>query len=360
VRGGQLPEDGCLLLAVENGQRNLLSAKGVRFPLRQIVPKGYRKGEEAGVFICFPVMQREFEYGYIILNHSHSTDWGEMISDLVGSAIRSMRLREELARRTEDLERSYQDLLGAQKRLVETDKMAALGELVAGIAHEVNTPLGVGVTAVSTLLDDTGELARLVETRQAKPIPGIVQNLQESATIAMRNLERAAQLIESFKQIAVDQTRAQVRTFNLEHYLQDVVRSVAPRLKPGAHRVDVHCPSSLELTCDPSMIARIFTNLIINSLIHGFEGRREGVIVICCRQDGGLISIEYRDNGAGMDADALEKMFHPFFTTKRGRGGTGLGMHIVYNLVVQGLAGNIVAKSRPDEGVCFLITFPAG
>jgi signal transduction histidine kinase/DNA-binding LacI/PurR family transcriptional regulator len=358
ISNTRLPSDARLVLALEEGQRNLLSADGVTFPVKQIIPPGYRRGREAGAFIGFPVMQREYEYGYIILNHSRSTDWGEMISDLVGSAIRSIRLRQELAQRTTQLEHSYQDLVGAQKRLVEADKMAALGELVAGVAHEINTPVGVGVTAVSTLMDETRTLSDLVERRQAGPIPGVVRNLQESAAIAMRNLERAAQLIESFKQIAVDQTRSEVRTINLAGYLEDVVRSVAPRLKPRGHQVEIICPKSIEIACDPSIIARIFTNLIINSLLHGFEGQREGLITIECAREVNSITIDYRDNGHGMDVATLDKMFHPFFTTKRGRGGTGLGMHIVYNLVTKGLGGQIRAESEPGAGVRFLIHLP--
>lgn len=359
VVAGNLPKEGRLLLALENGQRNLLSPNGIHFPLSQIIPPGYRQGQTPGVFIAFPVMQREYEYGYIILNHSRSTDWGEMISDLVGSAIRSIRLRHELAQRTTQLEHSYRDLVGAQKRLVETDKMAALGELVAGVAHEINTPVGVGVTAVSTLMDETRTLADLVARRQAGPIPGVVRNLQESASIAMRNMERAAQLIESFKLIAVDQTRAETRTFALGRYLDDVVRSVSPRLKSGGHRVEVECPETIELTCDPSIIARILTNLMINSLQHGFENRRDGLITLRAQREHDQIILEYRDNGAGMDPSTLEKMFHPFFTTKRGRGGTGLGMHIVYNLVVTGLGGQIEASSQPGHGTAFRISFPA-
>ena len=174
----------------------------------------------------------------------------------------------------------------------------------------------------------------------------------------MRNLERAAQLIESFKQIAVDQTRSEARTFNLASYLEDVARSVAPRLKPGKHQIEIICPQAIDIDCDPSIIARIFTNLIINSLLHGFEGRREGLITIECLRTPDGITLDYRDNGQGMDATALDKMFHPFFTTKRGRGGTGLGMHIVYNLVSKGLGGQIRAESTPGAGVRFLITLP--
>lgn len=356
---GKAPEKAHLWLALEQGRRYELPPQGKPFASRDFIPEGYRQNQEAGVYVLSPIMHGEFEYGYVIFNQSSSTNYYETLANAIGSAMRHLQLRNELARQTTELARSYQELVGAQKRLVEADKMAALGELVAGIAHEINTPVGVGVTAVSTILDETRALADLVERRQAKPIPGIVQNLQESALIAMRNLERAAQLIESFKLIAVDQTRAEVRTFNLHRYLDDVVRSVSPRLRSGSHQVTIDCPETIELTCDPSIIARILTNLMINSLLHGFENRREGLISVQCRAEGPRIVIEYRDNGCGMDAATLEKMFHPFFTTKRGRGGTGLGMHIVYNLVVKGLGGQIEASSTPGSGAHFRMNFPA-
>lgn len=352
------PAQARLVLAMENNNAYPLPEGGVCFPTRLLVAPGYRHSEGAGIFVSFPLIQREYEYGYLIVNHSRSSDWGETLAELVGSAIRSLHLREELARRSQQLEASYQELLGAQRRLVEADKMAALGELVAGVAHEINTPVGVGVTAVSTVLDEVQTLADLVQRRQAGPIPGVVQNLQESAAIAMRNLERAAALIESFKQIAVDQTRDEVRTFNLAQYLGDVVRSVSPRLRPGGHRVEVDCPAAIELTCDPSIIARAITNLTINSLVHGFEGMREGVIRIDCQSVAQGVVLEYRDNGCGMSSEVLEKVFNPFFTTKRGRGGTGLGMHIVYNLITQGLKGTIHCASSPGQGVCFRIVIP--
>jgi len=356
---GRAPQRSRLTLAMERGQRFLLDANGVLFPSHDLIPAGYRQQNQADAFILAPVMHGEIEYGFLILNQSASTNYYETLASAIGSAIRQLSLREQLESRTLQLERSYQELVSTQKRLVEADKMAALGELVAGVAHEINTPLGVGVTAVSTLQDETGLLAELVERRQGKAIPAVLRNLQESARIAMRNLERAVQLIESFKQIAVDQTRSEVRTFNLASYLEDVALSVSPRLKSGGHRVEIACPPDIELTCDPSIIARILTNLMINSLQHGFEQRHHGLISLICERQQEQIIMTYRDDGAGMAAETLKKMFNPFFTTKRGRGGTGLGMHIAYNLVVQGLGGQIEAQSQPEQGVRFRISFPA-
>lgn len=359
VMQSEPPLQARLMLAVENSERHDLPVGGVPFPVRQLIAPGYRRAEKAGAFISFPVMQREYEYGYVIVNHSRSTNWGEMLSDLIGSAVRSLRLRDELASQKQQLEHFYKELLSAQQRIIETDKMAALGELVAGIAHEINTPIGVGVTAISTLTEDIQYLADLVERRQAGPIPALVRHIREGADITMRNLERSAQLIESFKQIAVDQSRAESRTINLSHYVQDIVRSVMPRLRSGGHEVEIACPDDLETTCDPSVITRILTNLIINSLLHGFENRRNGHIGISFSRDGQGLLLDYRDDGKGMPDEVREKMFLPFFTTKRGQGGTGLGMHIVYNLVTQGLHGTIHCESASDAGVHFRITFPS-
>lgn len=353
------PVQARLVLAVENGLRHDLPVAGVQFPVRQLIAPGYRRGDKAGTFISFPVMQREYEYGYLIVNQSRSTNWGEMLSDLIGSAIRSLRLRNELAEQKQQLEISYQNLLSAQKRLVETDKMAALGELVAGVAHEINTPVGVGITAASTLLEESNHLLAAIERREGRHLPSMAGHLHECADVVLRNLERAAQLIESFKLIAVDQTRSEVRTFNLAGYLQDVIRSLMPKLRPGGHVVEVDCPADIAVTCDPSIVVRIVTNLVMNSLSHGFDATSNGRIRIRCWQTPAEWGLEYRDDGCGMDEKVLEKMFHPFFTTKRGRGGTGLGMHIVYNLVTQGLRGTIQCESAPGEGVCFRIVSPA-
>lgn len=342
--GGVSPTEARLWFAMENGIRKPLPADGLVFPAHQIIPPGCRHGEKPGVFVAFPVMQRECEYGYVIFNQSRSTDWGEAFSGLIGSAIRNLRLRE--------------DLLSAQKRLVEADKMAALGELVAGVAHEINTPVGIGVTAASTLLDESNRLVDAINRRDARNLSGTAGQIQECAEIALRNLERAAQLIESFKLIAVDQTRSEVRTIPLASYLQDVIRSLVPKLRPGKHTVEVDCPDDIEVTCDPSIVIRIITNLVMNSLLHGFEDGRKGHIHMHCWKNRNDWGIEYRDDGRGMDAATLEKMFHPFFTTRRGRGGTGLGMHIVYNLVTQGLKGHILCESKPEAGICFRITAP--
>lgn len=355
---GRAPEQARLLLAMEQGQRYDVPEGGVSFTSHQLLPVGYRRNAEAGTFVLMPIMHGKNEYGYVIFNQSRSTNYYETLGASIGSALRSLHLRDELAGRTRQLELSYQDLLNAQRRLVEADKMAALGELVAGVAHEINTPVGVGVTAASTLMDESSRLLEAIERREGRNLPGMAGHIHECADVVLRNLERAAQLIESFKLIAVDQTRAEVRTINLASYLQDVMRSLMPKLRPGGHMVEVECPAEIEVTCDPSIVIRIITNLVMNSLLHGFESTRNGKIQLHCWQTPAEWGIEYRDDGCGMDEKVLEKMFHPFFTTKRGRGGTGLGMHIVYNLVTQGLNGRIQCESALGKGVLFRIVAP--
>jgi len=301
-----------------------------------------------------------FEDGRQVGSFAMVTD----ITDRIRAEEEIRKLNEELEgrvrERTAELERSLTTLKDAQKKLVESEKMASLGSLVAGVAHEVNTPVGVAVTAASFLQDKTRTLAEkhagdgVTEQDLAK----YVRAAKEASTLILSNLQRAAELVRSFKQVAVDQSAEKRRIFNVRHYLDELLLSMRPEYKRTRHTIAIDCPDDIVVDNFPGILAQVVTNLVMNSLIHGFDGIEAGEIRIAVTPDTTGITLVYRDNGKGMDRHVLEHVFDPFFTTRRSKGGTGLGMHVVYNLVTQTLGGNIDCDSTPGEGVTFTIYMP--
>jgi signal transduction histidine kinase len=172
------------------------------------------------------------------------------------------------------------------------------------------------------------------------------------------NTQRAAALVRSFKQVAVDQSSDDIRTFKLRNYLDEVLLSLQPKLKGKPVQIAIDCPADIELESFPGAVSQIVTNLVMNSLVHGFEGDVPGQIRISARLDGETLLFDYADDGAGMDADTLAKLFDPFFTTKRGLGGSGLGAHILYNLVTGPLGGSVKVDSAPGQGLNYHLRFP--
>jgi ligand-binding sensor domain-containing protein/signal transduction histidine kinase len=268
----------------------------------------------------------------------------------------------EKTRANEDLEQALRQLRIAQAQLVQSEKLASLGALVAGVAHEINTPVGVGVTAASTLQD----WAQRVQQQQAaatltrSELDRFLNVAGESAHILLKNLQRAADLIQSFKQVAVDQSSGERRRFDIKAYVHEVLQSLAPKLNRTPHRVTVECPDELLVDSYPGALAQILTNFIGNSLLHAFPQERAGEIRISVAADGEAVVLRYQDDGIGIPPENLQRIYDPFFTTKRGSGGSGLGMHIVYNLVTQMLGGTITATSTPGRGTAFEVRFPGG
>ncbi len=248
----------------------------------------------------------------------------------------------------------------AQNHLVEVEKMAALGMLVAGVAHEINTPVGVGVTAASHLEQKTRTFKNLYqEDRMTRSdMENYLNTAIDSTDIILRNLLRAAEQIRSFKQVAVDQSSSETRQFNLKTYIDGLLISLHPELKRTHHRIAVHCPEDLEIFSDPGAFSQLLTNLILNSLIHGFEGIDQGEIVLEITQAPERLQLHCRGNGRGIPADAPRHTSEPFYTTKREQGSSGLGLYIVYNLVTQKLGGAIRCESTPGGGTTFVIQIP--
>jgi PAS domain S-box-containing protein len=258
------------------------------------------------------------------------------------------------------LQESLETLKKTQNQLIQSEKMASLGGLVAGVAHEINTPLGISVTASSFLERKTKEIKELFDLNRLKrsDFKKFIEIGMESASSILANLNRAAELIQSFKQVAVDQTVEEKRVFGLKHYIDEVFISLRPRYKRTLHQISVNCPENIELNSYPGVFMQVLTNLVMNSLLHGFDKIEQGQISIEITDNIQTVTIEYRDNGKGMTDEQLAKIYDPFFTTRRGQGGTGLGMHIVYNLVTQSLSGEIECHSRLGEYTVFTITIP--
>lgn len=269
-------------------------------------------------------------------------------------------IEDELRKRNRELAESMDTLQMAKDQLVESERMASLGGLVAGIAHDVNTPLGVGVTAASFMQERLKTLQGDFDDKKltSKAMNAFLTEAQQTTTLLLSNLNRASELVSSFKQVAVDQTSEAEREVNLKQYINEVVQSLAPNFKKTEHKIDIDCQDDLKIRCAPGVIAQIFTNMVMNSLIHGFENKAKGTIKVDIRADEETIFIDYQDDGKGLSQDDLQRHFDAFFTTKRGKGGSGLGTHIMYNLVTQTLGGQIEALSEPDCGLQYKISFP--
>jgi two-component system NtrC family sensor kinase len=182
--------------------------------------------------------------------------------------------------------------------------------------------------------------------------------VDQSLRIMTTNTQRAAALVRSFKQVAVDQSSDDIRSFNMKSYLSEVLLSLQPKLKGRPVKVEVDCAPDIDLESFPGAVSQVITNMLMNSLVHGFEHEQAGAIVIKVALEGEMVVLDYSDNGAGMDADTLAKLFDPFFTTRRGSGGSGLGAHILYNLVTGALGGTVKVGSAPGQGLQYHLRFP--
>jgi signal transduction histidine kinase len=266
----------------------------------------------------------------------------------------------ELTRANAELTNTLAILQTTQTELVEREKLASLGSVVAGVAHEVNTPIGVGVTAASSLQRATEQIAAKFRSGDLKKsdLADYIDQAVLSSEILGTNLSRAAELVRSFKRIAVDQSSETLGSVELGSYINDVVNSLRPQLKKGRHSIEVHVVDPVVLETTPSALWQIVSNLVMNSLVHAYGPGEHGTLQITVQRVGSTASIVYSDNGRGMPTDVRRRIFEPFFTTKRGQGGSGLGLSIVYNLVTKTLGGTISCTSAPGLGTKFTVTFP--
>jgi ligand-binding sensor domain-containing protein/signal transduction histidine kinase len=259
-----------------------------------------------------------------------------------------------------NLKHTIDQLKQTQGELVESEKMAALGGLVAGVAHEINTPLGVAVTAASHVEGELGRIEQRLGSNELtrSDLDAFIGVARDGMRFILRNLQRAARLIGSFKQVAVDQSSDDLRPINLRDYLEEVLTSLQPALKKTRHQVTVECADDLMLVTYPGAIYQIVVNLVMNSLTHAWDEGAVGQIRIAAKSVGTDIVLTYVDDGRGMTEETRRRAFEPFYTTRRGQGGSGLGLHIVWNLATGRLHGAINCDSAPGLGVRFELRFP--
>ncbi|MCQ8880720.1 ATP-binding protein [Pseudoalteromonas shioyasakiensis] len=346
--------------------------------------ESYLKPLNIGAMLDAPIRYKGKMIGIFCCEHiGGSRQWTEdecsfigALADLYGRALSAqenermnaeleranLHLEQRVAERTRTLEKTLSELTAMQEKLIEAEKMASLGNLVAGIAHEVNTPIGIAVTANSSAKDKLNSLNQLIEANtltKAALLEGM-NHLNECIKISFANLERAAKLISDFKQTAVDQSSLNLLETNIKDYFENILHSLMPLTRSNNVEVNIDCVDDFSLITVPGALSQIFLNLVNNSCVHGFIGREQNRIDITVGidDDTNSYTVTYKDNGHGMSEDVMHKVFEPFFTTKRGSGGSGLGMSIVYNLATQALQGEVSIDSMPDHGVTLTFKLP--
>ncbi|HJV85622.1 MAG TPA: PAS domain S-box protein [Noviherbaspirillum sp.] len=268
---------------------------------------------------------------------------------------------EALQQANEELAYTLDTLNKAQEELVRSEKLAALGSLVAGIAHELNTPIGNSMMVASTLANQTHALSATYQENGLKRsiLEGYISDAAKASDILVRNLQRAANLVNSFKQVAVDQTSSQRRRFSVAEVVSEIMLTMWPTLKKTSFIVKQNIPDSLVMDSYPGPLGQVITNLVNNALLHGFEGRQDGTVSVTgVAVEDGWLELVVRDNGIGIPAGNLNRIFDPFFTTKLGAGGSGLGLNITHNIVTGVLGGRIRVQSEVGAGSEFVLTLP--
>lgn len=346
-----LPPDGILSMAraehdpIIESQVVRTQSAGAEWRLHWEMHAAYGGGPEMG-------LARAALFGGLIMS---------ILAGLVMDMLVIQRLRaHELDSANERLRTANLSLRNALDQLVRTEKLASLGALVAGIAHELNTPIGNSLTVATTLREKTTAFARALEDGALRKsvLNDFVDTATRAADLVEHNIQRASELVGNFKQVAVDQTSARRRQFDLREVVEEVLWTLTPTLKHLPHHVELAIAQGIMMDSYPGPLGQILTNFVTNSLTHAFNEQNAGLIRIEAEPGHDKVALRYRDNGAGIDPANLGKIFDPFFTTKLGSGGSGLGLHIVYNLVTGILGGHIHVASARGQGTVFELVLP--
>lgn len=268
---------------------------------------------------------------------------------------------------TQKLAETIANLEETQTQLAQSEKMATLGKLIAGVAHEINTPLGIAVTSTSLIAENTDDLSQKLNNKSLnqKQLKSYINIVSKSSAISNKGLERVIELMHSFKEVAADQIIEREREINLSVYTNEVLSTLSNELKRNHIDCCVDGDQDIKIKTIPGALAQIITNLVNNSIRHGFQTTSNSILkeqnrikLTIEKNCADEVCLTYQDNGIGMSAEVLQQVFDPFFTTKRNKGGTGLGMNIVYNIIEQKLSGKIDIKSNEGQGVTCKITLP--
>jgi len=269
------------------------------------------------------------------------------------------RVLEETNRQSRELHGTLMNLRETQDQLIEAKKIASLAQLVTGVAHEINTPVGISITANSTLRNHLSEFMDIAATGRfrRKQLDEFMGLLDDHTKIIEANMTRAAKLVQDFKAVSVAETGGSLEEFDLKVFLDGLVASLEPTVRKQGHKITLKCVNSATVVTYPGALSQIVTNLVMNALAHAFVDMA-GEVTVSASTDPKTIYLSCSDNGVGIPEEFRQRIFEPFFTTKRGLGGTGLGLHIVYNLVKQKLQGTIAMRSICPGGTSFVMTFP--
>jgi signal transduction histidine kinase len=303
-------------------------------------------------------------YGRVIANADARDEIGEMaraVEVFRENAIAKRRAEIELRASKESAENALAELRSTQKSLIDAEKLAALGGLVAGVAHEVNNPVGISLTVASSLVrrcDLFAAEAKEGSLRRSR-LDEFIGQVSDAAGQLVANLHRAGELIQSFKQVAVDRSHAERREFRLREATEQIVVSVRPVLRKAQVAIDIDIPPDIVMDSDPGSYGQVLTNILLNAVIHAFPDGPPGKVEVRARPLGFRhVEIVVADDGVGMSEEVRRRAFDPFFTTRRSQGGTGLGLHIIHNLVTQSLGGQLHLDSAPGRGTTIRIVLP--
>lgn len=269
-------------------------------------------------------------------------------------------LEQRVEQRTAELAAAMETLHRAQEDLLQSEAKATIGAMVASVTHELNTPIGNSVMAASTLGDQAKVFLDNIETGQLKrsEMTAFLTALRSGTELIQRNLLRAEDLLKNFKQVAVDHASEQRRPFDLKQTIDEIIAMLMPSLKRQAHRIVVDVPAGIQLDSFPGPFGQVLINLINNAYLHAFEGKALGTFTISAQVHGDTLHLDLTDDGIGMSQETLTQLFHPFFSTKIGKGGTGLGMTIVEGIVRKTLGGRLHVESEPGRGTRFTLFLP--
>lgn len=314
----------------------------------------YKKLEKYSTELKCKNTQLEIAKDELAISRDKMAKWNQELEKSVKE--RTM----ELEYKNKELKDTIEDLKRTRGQLMESEKMVSLGRMIAGVAHEINTPVGIGITAVSYLDEKTKDIKESYKNNALKKshFEEYIDVCIETSSIIASNLQKAAELIRSFKQMAADQYSYEKRSFNVREYIDWIILNLKPHLKKTKHTVNVICDDKLVINSYPGAFSQIITNFIMNSLMHGYNEEDSGKIVIDIKADKNILILKYSDDGNGIPDEILEKIYEPFYTSKLGTGGTGLGMNIVYNIVTQTLKGSIQCNSKIGEGTEFILYIP--
>ncbi|MBI3713732.1 MAG: HAMP domain-containing histidine kinase, partial [Burkholderiales bacterium] len=266
----------------------------------------------------------------------------------------------ELENANHHLEAALASVNSAQNELARIERMAALGSMVAGVAHELNTPLGNCLLVASTLSDETRQIEKVMfdGSMRRSDLAHFLTAANESSKLLMRGLQQAAQLVGDFKQVAVDQSSAQRRKFTLAVVFQELAALLHSSLRKTPYTLELDIPADIELDSYPGPLGQVFSNLVNNAVVHGLDGMSQGYMRCLARQQGDHVLIMFEDSGKGIPPNIIKRIFEPFFTTKFGKGGSGLGLSITFNIITNVLGGEIRVTSEPNQGAKFEMTIP--